>query len=80
MLPTLVKLESHAQLPVEKEEVGVEKFIFCLKGEIEVTISKNPYRIKKDDSIYFDASLPHILSNPTAKEAEAFSITSPPKI
>jgi transcriptional regulator with XRE-family HTH domain len=80
MAPVLITLEGPASLPLEKEEVGVEKFIYCLKGEVELSIEKNKYRIKNQESIYFDASLSHSLSNLTSRTAEVFSITSPPRI
>ena len=80
MAPSLITLESGGALPNEKEEVGVEKFLYCLRGEVELTLEKTKYRLKNQESIYFDASLTHSLSNPTSRAAEVFSITSPPRI
>jgi len=80
MLPTLITLESSSELSVQKEEVGVEKFVYCLKGEVEIKLDKASYKIKSKESLYFDASLPHTLKNSASKPAELFSVTSPPKI
>jgi transcriptional regulator with XRE-family HTH domain len=81
MLPILVRLEPGGELALEKEEPGVEKFIYVLKGECEVSIEKNAYRLRKEESIYFDAALSHALANTSVKNpAEAFCVTSPPRI
>lgn len=80
MLPALITLEPSGSLPLDKEELGVEKFLYCLKGDAELTLDKNKYRLKGQESIYFDASLPHSLANLGSKPAELFSVTSPPKI
>jgi len=80
MLPVLVTLPPAGGLSLEKEEVGVEKFLYCLKGDVELTLDKIKYRLKAQESIYFDASAPHSLANLSSKPAEIFSITSPPRI
>jgi quercetin dioxygenase-like cupin family protein len=35
--------------------------VFCLEGEVEVTISGNPILVKKDEMVIMPADLPHSL-------------------
>ena len=58
----------------------IEEFIYVLQGDIEVKVGKEDFVLKKGDSLYFDASLSHVLSNKKAKEAQAICIVSPPQL
>lgn len=50
-----------------------EKLFLALKGTLIININQQTYRLKKGDSLYFDASYPHELSNP-GKETVEYSI------
>lgn len=80
MLPALIKLETGSEVSFEKEEVGVEKFLYCVRGEIALSLGNLEYRLKAGESLYFDASLAHSAKCPAGKTAELFSVTSPAKI
>ena len=60
--------------------MGVEKFIYCLKGDLELKVGDESFVLKTQESLYFDASLPHTIKNSSGKQAEVFAITSPPRI
>jgi transcriptional regulator with XRE-family HTH domain len=77
--PLHLTLSNHSRTGQERNERGVEKFIWVLDGEIEVLLDKESHRLKSGDSLYFDASLPHRLANPKAKTAKAFVAVSPSK-
>ena len=36
-----------------------EEFIYCMKGQIEITYGKNTYILEDGDSIYYDSIVPH---------------------
>ena len=42
---------------------GAEKYILMIKGTLEIQISNQIFRLKKGDSIYFNASAPHEVFN-----------------
>lgn len=60
----------------ETEHKGVEyhhdgeEFIYVLEGTLEIQVGRNTSTLKKADSINFDSSLSHKLSNPTGEKVE----------
>jgi len=80
MTPLLITLAGKTRMKPEQCERGIEKFIFALEGTINVSIDKDAYVLKQHDSLYFDASLKHAISNPASKKARLFCVVSPPKI
>ena len=80
IIPTVYTLRPQCETNVEKLERGVERFYWVLEGEITFIINKNEYLLKRKHSIYFDASLPHVLKNSSSSPAQVFCATSPPRI
>ncbi len=80
MMPLLVKIRKGGETGREKNKVGMEKFIYVLEGKIRAKIGNDEYRLSKGDSIYFDASLPHVFYNNGKNEAHLLSVLSPPAI
>lgn len=78
--PLLVTLSGNSRTATEHNDRGVEKFIWVLEGELEVTVEKENYPVKTGETLYFDASFPHRLANPRAKTAKVFVAVSPSKI
>jgi transcriptional regulator with XRE-family HTH domain len=78
--PLLVTLSGNARTTTEHNDRGVEKFVWVLDGDAEVTVEKESYPLKEGESLYFDASLPHRLINPKSKTAKLFVAVSPSKI
>lgn len=61
--PLLVVLEPGANsgtAPIV--HTGIE-FVFCLEGRLRYTIEEHSYTLKKDDSLMFEAHLPHRWEN-----------------
>jgi quercetin dioxygenase-like cupin family protein len=60
----------------ETEHKGVEyhhegaEFIYVLSGGLKIQVGQNMNTLKKGESITFDSSLHHALSNPTSEKAE----------
>lgn len=80
LMPLMIKLDEGGETQKEKNKPGVEKFIYVISGSVEAKIGDQNYSLKKGDSLYFDASLPHTLKNTSKSEAEAICVVSPPAL
>jgi len=78
--PLLLTLQGENTLPAEQNERGVEKFLYILEGEIEVTLDKHQYHLKEGETLYFDASLPHEIRNTQKSRARILAAVSPSKL
>ncbi len=77
MLPQLLIIEPQKGTPVEENQPGTDKFIYCLEGEVELKIAEKIYSLKRNSSTYFDSSLPHSLKNTGTKTAKLITVVSP---
>lgn len=80
LMPLMIKISAGGETQEEKNKPGVEKFVYILSGSINAKVGNKKYPLKKGDSLYFDASLPHTLKNTSNTEAEAICIVSPPAL
>ncbi len=80
MMPLLVKIRRGGASSREKNKVGTEKFIYVLEGKIRAKIGNDEYGLSKSDSIYFDASLPHVFYNNGKGETRLIAVVSPPTV
>lgn len=80
IMPLIIKIGGGGSTQKEQSKPGVEKFIFMMAGTLEATVGAETHILKRGDSLYFDASLPHIFKNTTKTEAEAMCIVSPPAL
>jgi len=55
-----------------------EEFIFVLRGELEITLGDEEYRLRTGDSFYFESGTPHRWKNPGRKETWVLWINTPP--
>lgn len=78
--PLLVTISARSETAVESNERGVEKFIFVLEGELTVKIDQEDYPLKTEETLYFDASLPHKIVNRGAATARVLMAVSPSKL
>ncbi len=63
MMPTLVRLEEGGKTNKEQSPGGTEKFIFVLDGHVEINVDEQIFNLHKNNTLYFDASLPHSFRN-----------------
>ena len=77
MLPQLLIIEGQKNTSLEENPPGTDKFIYCLEGDVELTISEKKYSLKKNATIYFDSSLPHSIKNTGSKTAKLITVVSP---
>lgn len=47
-----------------------EEFVYVFKGEVEIKVGEALHRLKKGNSLHFDASIPHHLRNPSRNKTE----------
>src|ERR1700758_1201940 len=55
-----------------------EEFIYVLRGELEIALDGEEYRLKPGDSFYFESATPHRWKNPGRKETWLLWINTPP--
>ncbi len=77
MTPILIKLGPNAQTPQEQNKSGTEKFIFVLEGKMNVKVGTQTYVLQKNSSLYFDASLPHSITNIGKTGARILAVATP---
>lgn len=62
MEPFLVTLSPAGASPVEPNQHIGEEFIFVLEGKVEVRILEHTDVLNPGDSIYYDSTVPHVVS------------------
>jgi DNA-binding transcriptional MerR regulator/mannose-6-phosphate isomerase-like protein (cupin superfamily) len=55
-----------------------EEFLFMLKGELQIFLRGEEYRLKAGDSFYFESAVPHRWVNPGRSESCLLWINTPP--
>jgi DNA-binding transcriptional MerR regulator/quercetin dioxygenase-like cupin family protein len=55
-----------------------EEFLYVLRGDLEITVEDELYRLKPGDSFYFESATPHRWKNPGRKETLVLWINTPP--
>jgi len=55
-----------------------EEFIFVLRGELEITLGDEEFRLKTGDSFYFESATPHRWKNPGRRETWVLWVNTPP--
>lgn len=77
MMPVLLKIKAKGHTETEEYSVSTERFIYVLKGQVEISLGKEKRALKENESLYFNASLPHSFRNLSAKEARCLSVMTP---
>jgi DNA-binding transcriptional MerR regulator/quercetin dioxygenase-like cupin family protein len=55
-----------------------EEFIYVLRGELEIALDGEQYRLKPGDSFYFESATPHRWKNPGQGETFLLWVNTPP--
>jgi len=55
-----------------------EEFIYVLRGELEITVDGEKYRLKPGDSFYFESTTSHHWKNTGRKETLLLWVNTPP--
>ena len=78
VIPLLITIQKGGETHKEENKVGTEKFIYVLDGKLYVKIGKEEYNLSKGDSVYFDASLPHVFQNGGKSDTKVLCLLTPP--
>ena len=78
LMPVLIEIESCGSTNKEEARVGTERFLYVLDGELEARIGEQTHLLKRGSTLYFDASIPHSLKNPSRRPAKCLSVVTPP--
>ena len=55
-----------------------EEFIYVLRGDLEITVGDEQYRLRAGDSFYFESATPHRWKNPGLKVTWLLWVNTPP--
>lgn len=77
MMPTLIKIEPNGATQQEQAKPKSEKFIFVLDGTTEVVIDRKSISLKKNQTLYFDSSLPHVFKNTSKGITKLLCVATP---
>ncbi len=80
MLPVLVRLQPGRSTRQQQGPVGTERWLYLLKGKLEIVAGQEQVRLNKGDSLYLQGSLPYQLKNVGHGPALALSVSSPPAL
>jgi transcriptional regulator with XRE-family HTH domain len=80
MMPVMLKISSGGKTTPEQSRIETEKFIYVLKGEINLSIGTENHTLKKGETLYFNGSASHSLENTGKDEAQAICVTTPPAL
>jgi transcriptional regulator with XRE-family HTH domain len=80
MMPVILKISPKGETAPEELPKNTEKFIYVLNGECKIYAGTATYSLKMCETLYFDASLRHIIKNTGKKILEAICIISPPAL
>lgn len=77
MEPHLFRVAAGASSGESYTHVG-EEFLFVLRGEFEIHLRGEQYRLRAGDSFYFESAVPHKWANPGRSETWVLWINTPP--
>jgi mannose-6-phosphate isomerase-like protein (cupin superfamily) len=55
-----------------------EEFLYVLRGELQIALHDEQYRLRRGDSFYFESATPHRWSNPGQTETWVLWVNTPP--
>jgi transcriptional regulator with XRE-family HTH domain len=73
MSPFLLEIPPGGGRSVSRPHEG-EEFLILLKGQATFAYGEDSVALEEGDSLYFDAEVPHRLSNPNAAKAEVLCV------
>jgi quercetin dioxygenase-like cupin family protein len=77
MEPHLFRIAPQAGSGEFYAHVG-EEFLYILRGELQISLEKEHYRLRSGDSFYFESALPHSWKNPGRAETVILWVNTPP--
>ena len=78
LMPALISIEPGGSTHQEEAKVGAEKFLYVLDGVLEARVGEAAHVLRRGNSLYLDASVPHQLKNIGRSVAKCLSVVTPP--
>ena len=77
MMPVLLRVRAGGSTETEEYPSPAERFVYLLKGAVEVKIKNEQKILEPGDSLYFNASIPHSFKSASKTESELLSVVTP---
>lgn len=77
MEPIIINLEPGGMSYDDEPHHG-EEFGYVLKGEVELVVGQNRYKVKKGESFYYKADMDHMIKNNSKEQASILWVATPP--
>jgi len=77
MEPHLFRIAPHAGSGESYTHEG-EEFLYLLRGELQISLEHDEFRLKPGDSFYFESATPHRWKNPGRSETWVLWVNTPP--
>ncbi|MBF0253697.1 MAG: cupin domain-containing protein [Candidatus Omnitrophica bacterium] len=76
MIPLRITLRGNKKTPPTAFDAGSERFVYTLKGALDIVFDSNAVRINTGESLYFNAARTHQFVNPGADNAVFLVVTA----
>lgn len=80
LLPVILTLGTGKSTKPERSPAGCEKLVYLLKGQLQITVGDETFKLKPGDSLYFEAALTHSFSNTNPGPSSALVASCPPSL
>lgn len=80
MLPVIMTLAAGKSAKPERSPAGCEKLVYLLKGQLQITVGNETFKLKPGDSLYFEAGLMHLFLNTSQGPSSALVTSCPPSL
>ncbi len=77
MMPILLKIKGKGHTETEEYPFGTERFVYVLKGSVNVHVGTEARLVSAGESFYFSAAHPHHFQNPNKTEIQCLSVMTP---
>ena len=77
MMPVLLRLRTKGHTETEEYPVPTERFIYIVKGAVELRLGKESKNLKQNEGLYFNGSVPHQIWNRHKSESCLVSVITP---
>jgi transcriptional regulator with XRE-family HTH domain len=78
MMPVILKIAPGGRTVSEQSAEETERFIYVLKGLVDVVTGDRKHMLKRGETLYFTGNMPHYIKNAGKDEAQAICVITPP--
>jgi transcriptional regulator with XRE-family HTH domain len=77
MMPILLRIRKGGRTEREEYPPMTERFVYVIKGALDIHVGDGSRTLAAGESLYFDASQPHHFTNASKTEAVCLSVMTP---